>query len=63
MEENEEHFDDVEESRRVAVQMTTDAAFQGNSLAGSLMALELLAEPFYLGLDTDPDDSDMDVFP
>lgn len=58
--------DDYEETlanRRVAIQMAREAALRGDPLAGSLAALELMAEPFFLGIDEDEDDSDLDVYP
>lgn len=55
--------EDIVKARKVAMDMACDAAFRGDSLAGSLMALEHYAEPYFLGLDEDEDDSDMDVWP
>lgn len=46
-------------ARRFWHKKALDAAFAGDPLAGSLMALEQVAEPYFLGLDYDPDDSDL----
>jgi hypothetical protein len=59
-------YEDIEEimqARKIAMDMVRDAALRGDPEAGSLLALEALAEPFFLGVDEDPDDSDMDVWP
>lgn len=58
-----EGLDETIEARKKAVTLARDAASQGNTIAGMLSEIERLAEPFFLGLETDPDDSDMDVFP
>lgn len=58
--------EDAEETicnRKIAVRMAREAAGRGDSLAGMLSELERSAAPFFLGLDEDPDDSDMDVWP
>ena len=54
---------EVQQSRENAVRMMRQAVAHGCPLAGATLALEHLAEPFYLGLDIDPDDSDMEVWP
>lgn len=54
---------DVMRARRNAVQMARDAAARGDPLAGMLSELERAASPFFLGIDEDPDDSDMHVYP
>jgi hypothetical protein len=56
-------LDETMRNRKAAMEMAREAAFRGDPLAGSLFALEHLAEPFFLGVDEDPDDSDLDVFP
>jgi hypothetical protein len=50
-------------NRRIALEMTNKAAMRGHGICAALFALESFAAPFYLGLDEDPDDSDLDVFP
>lgn len=45
------------QARRWLRQVTMD---QPTVLSGMLSDLELLAEPFFLGTDYDPDDSDID---
>lgn len=55
--------EDTMKNREAAVRMARDAAARGDSLAGMLSELERSAAPFFLGIDEDPDDSDMDVFP
>lgn len=58
-----ENIDDTMQNRRLARRMVNEAASKGNPIAGMLEALESLAAPFFLGVDEDPDDSDMDVYP
>jgi len=55
--------DDVIANRRIAVQWANDAASRGHPLAGALASLELASSPFYLGIDEDSDDSDLQVWP
>jgi hypothetical protein len=54
---------DVFEARKKAIQAASDAASAGDPIAGMLADLENLAQPFYLGLDCDEDDSDLWVWP
>lgn len=53
-------LDEIMEARRTARQMASEV---GGDLVGRLADLELLAIPFFLGVDEDEDDSDMDVYP
>lgn len=53
-------IDHIMEDRRKAVKAMQSS---NNPLADSCMALELLAAPFFLGIDEDEDDSDMVVWP
>jgi len=57
-----DHIYETVAARRDAIAMARDAASRGDSLAGMLSELERLAEPFYLGIDEDPDDSDLGCF-
>ncbi len=50
-------------NRAIARKRANDAASRGDPIAGAMEALEALAEPFYLGLDSDANDEDLDVFP
>jgi hypothetical protein len=56
-------IDEIMKARRIARKRVNDAASRGDPIAGALEALEHLAEPFFLGVDEDPDDSDLGVFP
>jgi hypothetical protein len=57
---NEQDLEAVAKSRRWWRERARDAAMRGNGICGALFALEALAEPFFLGLDSDPDESDFD---
>ena len=61
--EQEEFIEETMQARKNAVFLYRLAASRGDSLAGMLANLEGLASPFFLGIDEDGDDSDMDVFP
>jgi hypothetical protein len=56
-------IDDIMRNRRIAREAVNRAASRGDKLCGMLEALEHLAQPFFLGVDEDPDDSDLQVFP
>jgi hypothetical protein len=59
-ESNEEFADEIMAARKIAMQ----AALESDSpLAAQLKELEILASPFFMGLDEDLDDSDICVFP
>ena len=56
-------IDETMRNREIARKIASDAASKGDPIAGALAALENIAAPFYLGIDSDEDDSDLDVFP
>lgn len=58
-----EDIGDVMLSRKIARKMAGNAASRGDPLAGVLAELENSAAVFFLGIDEDPDGSDLDVFP
>lgn len=59
----EERINETLRARKAAVKMAREEASQGDPLAGMLSNLELLASPFFLGIDEDADDSDLDLWP
>ena len=61
--EQEEFIEETIQARKNAVFLYRLAASRGDSLAGMLANLEGLTSPFFLGIDEDGDDSDMEVFP
>ena len=58
-----EHIDETMKNRSIARRMVNDAASAGHPLAGAVEALENLAASYYLGLDADENDEDLDVYP
>ncbi len=61
-------MDDIDHTmnnRRIARKLMGDAASKGNDLAGAMAELEVLASPFFLGIDEDEDEdsADLDVWP
>ncbi len=58
-----DHIEETMNNRRIAREAANDAASRGDPIAGQLEALEFLAAPYYLGLDSDENDEDLDVFP
>lgn len=58
-----EEIDEIMRNREIARKLASDAASRGESIPGMLAELENLAAPFFLGVESDPDDSDMDVWP
>ena len=63
MESNEEkvkRIEDTKANRRIAMQRAMESV---DPIAAQLKELEIIASPFFLGLDEDADDSDLNVFP
>ena len=58
-----DRIEDTMRNRCIARKLVNDAASEGNPIAGQLEAFEHLTTPYYLGLDSDPDASDLDVYP
>ena len=58
-----EDMGNIMRAREIVMKRVRDAAAAGDSLAGSLLDLEITAAPFFLGTDEDPDDSDLGVWP
>lgn len=56
-------IDDTMRNRRIARKQAGDAASRGDPVAGMLSEMENVAAPFFLGVDEDPDSSDLDVYP
>jgi hypothetical protein len=57
---NEPDVEAMASARKFFHAKVVDAAFRGDSLAASLLALEHVAEPFLVSPDYDDDDSDLD---
>ena len=55
-----EDIDDILEAREKAVALTRKS---NDPLCGLLAQLELMASPYFLGVDGDTDDSDLGVWP
>ena len=58
-----EDIGDVMLSRKITRKITGNTASHGDPLADILAELENSAAVFFLGIDEDPDGSDLDVFP
>ena len=59
-------MDDIDETianRKLARKLAGDAASKGDPIAGALAELENIASPFYLGVDSNENSEDLDVYP
>lgn len=56
----EERLEETMKSRAWMLKIARDAAIRGDGICGALFALEGLAAGYYLGLDSDSDDSDLE---